>query len=83
MALDSQSKRMSAAGAGRPYMRATFPVATPSASWRSSVGLTYNGNAFAAPPVGGRSTMPMRQMGYLQQQIRGFRSIILFLFGAV
>lgn len=33
--------------------------------------------------ISGRSTMHMRQNGYLQMQIRGFRSIILFLFGAV
>ncbi len=64
-------------------MRAVFPVATPTAAWRSGVGLTYNGNAFGAPTAGGRSTMHMRQMGYLQMQVRGFRSAILFLLGAV
>ena len=48
MALDSQSKRMSAAGCGRPYMRATFPDATKAGPWRASVGLAYNGTAFAA-----------------------------------
>jgi len=40
MALDSQAKRMAAAGVGRPYMRATFPnnVLAPQ---RPSIGLSY------------------------------------------
>lgn len=40
-ALDSQQKRMAAAGIARPWMRAVFPVATPTEAWRISVGLAY------------------------------------------
>ena len=40
MALDSPGKRGAAAGAGRPYMRSSFP-ASLSASQRSSIGLSY------------------------------------------
>ena len=43
MALDSQQKRMSAAGIARPWMRAVFPVASPTAAWRQNVGLSYSG----------------------------------------
>lgn len=50
-ALDSQQKRMAAAGIARPWMRAVFPVATPTEAWRISVGLAYP-NALS-PPVGG------------------------------
>ncbi len=48
MALDSQQKRMSAAGVGRPSMRAVFPVATPTEAWRVSIGLNFSGNAIGA-----------------------------------
>jgi len=41
MAIDSQQKRMAAAGVGRPWMRATFPVASPTEAWRISVGNAY------------------------------------------
>ena len=40
MALDSQAKRMAAAGVARPYMRATL-AASVNAAQRSSIGLTY------------------------------------------
>jgi len=40
MALDSQTKRMAAAGVGRPYMRATFPNSLLT-SQRPSIGLSY------------------------------------------
>ena len=43
MALDSQQKRMSAAGVGRHWMRAVFPVASPTAAWRQNVGASYAG----------------------------------------
>ena len=48
MALDTQQKRMSAAGVGRPWMRAVFPVASPTEAWRLNVGLAYAGNALSA-----------------------------------
>ena len=48
MALNTQQKRMSAAGVGRPWMRAVFPVASPTAAWRQNVGLVYAGNALSA-----------------------------------
>lgn len=46
MAIDSQQKRMSVVGVGRPYMRAQFPVTTPTAEWRANVGNVYSGNTF-------------------------------------
>ena len=51
MALDTQSKRQAAAGVGRPWMRTTFPVATPTEEWRISAGNAYGGNALS-PGVG-------------------------------
>lgn len=51
MALDTQAKRMAAAGAGRPWMRATFPTGTIDAEERASIGNTYGGNALAAAAV--------------------------------
>lgn len=46
MALDTQEKRMAAAGVGRPWMRATFPSGTIDAEERASIGNTYGGNPF-------------------------------------
>ncbi len=43
MAIDTQEKRMSAAGT------APFPIATPDVEWRMSVGHAYGGNSIAAP----------------------------------
>ena len=54
MPLDSQEKRMAAAGVARPYMRATFPVATPDEEWRISVGLAYGGNALTLTATTGQ-----------------------------
>ena len=51
MSMDSQQKRMSAAGAGRPWMRSVFPVASPTAAWRQNVGLSYAGLTLAAVTV--------------------------------
>lgn len=51
MALDTQEKRMAAAGAGRPFMRAHFPVATPDEEWRISIGIAYGGNALTPAMV--------------------------------
>ena len=44
MAIDSQQKRMSALGHGRPFTRSVFPVAAKDAPWRLNVGLVYAGN---------------------------------------
>lgn len=52
MAIDTQQKRMSAAGCGRPYMRGHFP-GTINEAWRIAAGNAYSGNALT-PPVGGR-----------------------------
>jgi len=41
MAIDSREKRTSAAGVGRPWMRATHTDAAKGAAWRQSVGLSY------------------------------------------
>jgi len=49
MAIDDQQKRMSALGSGRPFLRAVFPVTTPTEDWRQNVGLTYSGGTLAAP----------------------------------
>jgi len=46
MAVDTQQKRMSAAGAGRPYMRAHFP-GTINQAWRIAAGIAYAGNPLA------------------------------------
>ena len=51
MSMDSQQKRMSATGCGRPFMRAVFPVATPTAAWRQNVGMAYAGITLAAAAV--------------------------------
>lgn len=39
---------MSSAGVARPWMRAVFPVAAPTAAWRQNVGLSYSGLTLAA-----------------------------------
>ena len=39
---------MSAAGVGRPFMRAHFPRATHDEEWRMGIGLSYGGNSLAA-----------------------------------
>ncbi len=41
MAIDTEEKRMSVPGVGRPWMRTHFPT-TIDKQWRSGVGLTYN-----------------------------------------
>jgi len=51
MAINTQQRRMSAAGAGRPWMRSVFPVASPTAAWRQNVGLAYAGITLAAAAV--------------------------------
>ena len=51
MAINTQQRRMSAVGAGRPWMRGVFPVATPTAAWRQNVGLSYAGVTLAAAAV--------------------------------
>ena len=53
MALDTAEKRQNAAGAGRPYMRTHFPVATPDEQWRIASGIAYGGNALSPPAPGG------------------------------
>lgn len=52
MAVDTQEKRMSAAGAGRVFMRATFPVGATDEQSRVGKGIAYNGNALT-PAAGG------------------------------
>ena len=49
MAIDTAEKRQGAAGAGRPYMRTHFPVATPDEEWRMVSGISYAGNSLSAP----------------------------------
>lgn len=47
MPFDSQQSRMSAVGAGRPWLRSVRPVASPtSKGWRRNIGLSYSGNCF-------------------------------------
>ena len=48
MALDSQVKRMAAAGVGRPYMRATLANSV-NAAQRSSISNSYPVAVFATP----------------------------------
>ncbi len=54
MAIDTQEKRMAAATAGRIWMRAVFPIATPDEEWRISAGAAYGGNALSPPAGGGQ-----------------------------
>ena len=49
MAVDDQEKRMSAAGAGRPFMRAKLPTGTIDEQARISIGIGYGGNALSPP----------------------------------
>lgn len=51
MAIDSQKKRMSVTGVGRPYLRATFPVSGKDQGWRASVGNIYSGVTLTAAAV--------------------------------
>lgn len=44
MAIDTQQKRMSVPGAGRPFMRAVYPSGTIDATERMGIGNAYNGN---------------------------------------
>ncbi len=51
----------------------------------SLMGIPITGDTIGDKDVatpGTRGNMPMRQMGHVQASMRGFRSIILFLFGA-
>ena len=50
MALDSQSKRMAAAGTGRVWMRSTLADSV-SAEQRSSIGISYPVALFSDAPV--------------------------------
>lgn len=45
MAIDTQEKRMSAAGCGRTFMRGTFPSGTIDEQERIGIGHGYGGNA--------------------------------------
>ncbi len=48
MAIDTKEKRQSITSIARPWMRNTFPVATPDEQWRMSIGNTYGGNALSS-----------------------------------
>ncbi len=63
MALDTQQKRMSAAGAGRPFMRAVFPVITPTEAWRVGIGIAYNGLDIEGPVAFGTQQKRMCVVG--------------------
>ncbi len=54
--IDTQQKRMSVVGVGRPWLRSAFPGAKNQA-WRQARGSIYAGNPVAAPPAvgGGRN----------------------------
>ena len=64
MAIDTQQKRQSAAGCGRPFMRTVFPVSAKDEPWRHNVGLTYSGNAYTGggppPTQDGKMVTPRR-----------------------
>ncbi len=63
MALDSKEKRQAVFGIARPWMRNTFPIATPDEQWRMSVGNAYGGNALS--PVAGAAIMNQIQFANL------------------
>ena len=63
MAIDSQQKRMSASGAGRPFMRAVFPQLTPTEAWRLGVGLGYSGLDIEGPAIFGTQQERMCVVG--------------------
>ena len=46
MAIDDKEKRVAVLGVARPWMRDTFPIATPDEEWRASSGNAYGGNSF-------------------------------------
>ncbi len=50
MAIDTQQKRMSVIGVGRPYLRSHQPSAI-STGWRASIGLIYSGFASITLPL--------------------------------
>jgi len=52
MALDTREKRQAVTGIGRPWIRGTFPIATPDTEWRASVGNAYGANNIEGPQVG-------------------------------
>ena len=52
MAIDSQQKRMSATGCGRPYLRGHFP-GTINEAWRLAAGNVFSGNALTPVSAGG------------------------------
>lgn len=51
MAIDTQEKRMSAVGVGRPWARATFPTGTIDEEERIGIGNAYGGNALTPAAV--------------------------------
>ena len=48
MALNTKEKRQSIPSIGRPWLRNTFPIATPDEQWRMSIGNVYGGNVLSA-----------------------------------
>ena len=63
MAIDSQQKRMSAMGCGKPFMRGHF-TGTINEAWRLAAGMAYSGNALS-PVVGGRIMFSLAAHGGL------------------
>jgi len=50
MAVDTQEKRMSVVGAGRPWLRSRLP-GTIDAQARAGIGLSYNGITFSSVTI--------------------------------
>ena len=73
MALDTKTKRWSAVGVGRPWMRSTFPTDIPTEGWRLSVGNAYAGNALT-PAVAGPLLMIQHIQNFNRQLIGGMRA---------
>ena len=70
MAIDTQEKRMSAAGAGRPFMRAKLPGANDQA-WRAASGHAYAGNVIGTGIV----TADVISLENLQVALPGLASV--------
>ena len=76
MALNSKAKRMAAAGAGRPYMRATL-AASVNADQRSSIGLSYPVTTFTSiltsfPKIAAWLTAKTEFEGTINDKMRQF-----------
>ena len=70
---DSQQKRMSALGHGRPFTRSVFPVSAKDAPWRLNVGMVYAGNELS-PGAGQLLIIPHHYRAGFNQLHAGYQA---------